>query len=101
VITSAVFAAVHLPQWPAPLAIFFLSVGLGAVYQGTGSLIASLVMHALFNGLGTMMLFLAILAGRSTHPKPDPTATYAEIGGIYRGAEHAPVWGHRLNRPSN
>ena len=50
-----------MPQWPAPLAIFFLSVGLGAVYQRTGSLIASFVMHALFNGLGTMMLFLAIL----------------------------------------
>ena len=37
VMTSALFAAVHLPQWPAPIAIFFLSVGLGLVYQRTGS----------------------------------------------------------------
>jgi membrane protease YdiL (CAAX protease family) len=99
VITSAVFAAVHLPQWPAPLAIFFLSMGLGAVYQRTGSLTASFVMHALFNGLGTMMLFLAILAGRPANPKIAPTATYSEIQGKPAAIRRPPVLPQRLNRP--
>jgi hypothetical protein len=74
-LTSALFAAVHLPQWPAPIAIFFLSVGLGVVYQRTGSLIASFVMHALFNGFSTLILFQAVLLGRPADLKSAPTAT--------------------------
>ena len=49
-LTSSVFALVHMPQWPAPLAIFLLSLGLGLLYQRTGSLVASFVLHAAFNG---------------------------------------------------
>jgi membrane protease YdiL (CAAX protease family) len=78
-LTSALFAAVHLPQWPAPIAIFFLSVGLGVVYQRTGSLIASFVMHALFNGFSTLLLFQAVLLGRSADLKTAPTATCVRI----------------------
>jgi hypothetical protein len=74
-LTSALFAAVHLPQWPAPIAIFFLSVGLGVVYQRTGSLIASFVMHALFNGFSTLILFQAVLLGHPADLKDAPTAT--------------------------
>jgi membrane protease YdiL (CAAX protease family) len=74
-LTSALFAVIHLPQWPAPIAIFFLSVGLGVVYQRTGSLVASFVMHALFNGFSTLILFQAILLGRPSDVKNAPTAT--------------------------
>ena len=74
VIISALFAVVHLPQWPAPIAIFFLSLGLGAVYQRTGSLFASFVMHALFNGFSTLILFQAVLIGAPADPKVVPTA---------------------------
>ena len=31
VVTSVLFAAMHLPQWPAPLAILLLSMGLGSL----------------------------------------------------------------------
>jgi membrane protease YdiL (CAAX protease family) len=79
VLTSALFAAVHLPQWPAPIAIFFLSVGLGLVYQRTGSLLASFLMHALFNGFSTLILFQAILSGHPGVPKVAPTATCIAI----------------------
>ena len=75
VIISALFAVVHLPQWPAPIAIFFLSLGLGVVYQRTGSLFASFVMHALFNGFSTLILFQAVLIGAPADPKVVPTAT--------------------------
>src|SRR5439155_13762243 len=33
--TSLLFAAMHAAQWPAPIAIFVLSVALGALYQRT------------------------------------------------------------------
>jgi len=74
VITSAIFAALHLPQWPAPLAIFFLSMGLGTVYQRTGSLFASFILHALFNGFSTTLMFVAVLISQSSTPKLPPPA---------------------------
>ena len=99
VLTSAVFAAVHLPQWPAPLAIFFLSVALGVVYQRSGSLIASFMMHALFNGFGTMMLFLAILSGQLTNPKAVPTATCLTVAEGCAKAGHPPMMGQPIGGP--
>jgi Type II CAAX prenyl endopeptidase Rce1-like len=63
VITSLFFAAVHGAQWPAPIPIFVLSLVLGAVYYRTGSLIASICLHAAFNGLSTLVMFVALLAG--------------------------------------
>jgi membrane protease YdiL (CAAX protease family) len=59
-ITSAIFAAIHLGQWPAPVPIFFLSLGLGVLYQRTGSLIAPFVLHAMFNGISTLGLFASL-----------------------------------------
>jgi hypothetical protein len=60
-LTSMLFAAMHLPQWPAPIAIFLLSLALGTVYQRTGSLLASITMHATFNGINTLLLLLAAI----------------------------------------
>jgi len=60
-LTSIFFAAMHFPQWPAPIAILLLSMALGTVYQRTGSLLASITMHATFNGINTMLLLLAAL----------------------------------------
>lgn len=59
-ITSLIFAGIHWAQWPAPLALLPLSLGLGMLYQRTGSLAAPITLHALFNGLSTFALFLAI-----------------------------------------
>jgi membrane protease YdiL (CAAX protease family) len=69
VLTSLFFATVHLPQWPAPIAIFVLSLALGTVYQRTGSLIASIFMHATFNGLSTIALIAALLATHAAEEK--------------------------------
>jgi membrane protease YdiL (CAAX protease family) len=62
-LTSLCFAAVHGPQWPAPVALFVLAVAIGTVYHRTGSLIAAICMHAVFNGFSTLWLFLAMLGG--------------------------------------
>ena len=63
VLTSALFGLVHYAQWPAPIPIFVLSLALGVVYQRTRSLVASFVLHALFNGLSTVLLFQVMLSG--------------------------------------
>jgi membrane protease YdiL (CAAX protease family) len=77
VLTSAFFAGAHAAQWPAPLAIFLLSLGLGVVYQRTGSLVASFVTHALFNGLGTMLLLWTMSLGVEIGKKPNAPLGYA------------------------
>jgi hypothetical protein len=69
VLTSLFFGFVHLPQWPAPIALFVLSISLGTVYQRTGSLIASSFMHATFNGLSTIALIGAILMAQAKDEK--------------------------------
>ena len=59
-IASLLFAGIHWPQWPAPIPIFLLSLTLGLLYQRTGSLVAPFTLHALFNGISTLGLFLSI-----------------------------------------
>ena len=54
--TSLLFAAVHGPQWPAPIALFAFAIILGTVYQKTGSLIAAITIHGVFNMCSTLML---------------------------------------------
>ena len=63
VLTSLFFAALHAPQWPAPIPLFLLSLGLGIVYLRTGSLLATICMHAIFNGISMLTLFYATLSG--------------------------------------
>jgi len=60
VLTSALFAAFHAQQWPSPLPLFLLSLALGTLYRRTGSLVGPIAMHAAFNGLSTLMLFLKV-----------------------------------------
>jgi membrane protease YdiL (CAAX protease family) len=65
--TSLFFAGMHLPQWPAPIAIFLLSLALGAIYQRTGRLLASIAMHGTFNGFSTLLLLLEALGREIRH----------------------------------
>jgi membrane protease YdiL (CAAX protease family) len=81
VLTSLIFAGVHGPQWPAPFAIFVLSIAIGFVYQRTGSLIAAICMHATFNGLATILLLGSLLSPQSAQHRKghevDPPAAIA------------------------
>jgi membrane protease YdiL (CAAX protease family) len=63
VVTSFLFASVHSSQWPAPIALFLLSLVISTVYYRTGSLIAAVVIHATFNGFSTLLMFITLLAG--------------------------------------
>ena len=56
VITSLLFGLAHFSQGPAPISLFILSLGLGYLYQRTGSIIACIVMHMILNAV-TLMVF--------------------------------------------
>ena len=72
-----------MPQWPAPVAIFLLSLGLGALYQRTGSLVASFVLHAAFNGFSTLTLILVALNPVPLDKEVAPLPPAAASGGIH------------------
>jgi membrane protease YdiL (CAAX protease family) len=56
---ALLFAAFHSRVWPSPIALFPLSIGLAWLGYRTQSLIGPLVMHALFNGVACLVLFLS------------------------------------------
>lgn len=57
VVTSLVFAAIHLNALSfVPLVV--LAIGLTWLYERTGNLLASFTCHALFNGFNYVMLFV-------------------------------------------
>ena len=72
---SALFAALHAAVWPTPVPIFFLSLVLGLLYQRTGSLLPPVALHMTFNGISTIMMFLAVGGA----PKDGPTAAEKPI----------------------
>lgn len=86
VFTSLLFALAHWEQWPAPVAIFFLSLSLGFVFQRTGSLWSSFIVHSLFNGLSTAVLFWSILGSapsvKSVEPRGAPVDSPAPASPI-------------------
>ena len=59
-IVSLIFATLHGAVWPTPIPIFFLSLGLGLLYQRTGSILGPIALHMLFNGVSTLMMFLGV-----------------------------------------
>ena len=69
VIVSLIFASLHAAVWPTPIPIFFLSLGLGFLYQRTGSLIGPIALHMTFNGVSTTLMFLIV----GNNPAPEPT----------------------------
>ncbi len=61
VISSALFAAVHMDPWKAP-ALFVLGMMLSWVYESRRGLLAPIIYHAIHNTLAVVML-LSILKG--------------------------------------
>jgi membrane protease YdiL (CAAX protease family) len=70
VAVSLLFAGMHVAVWPSPIPLFVLSLGLGVLYQRTGSLIAPITLHATFNGITMLLMFLSIYLGVPEPPKP-------------------------------
>ncbi|MBI1901723.1 MAG: CPBP family intramembrane metalloprotease [Planctomycetia bacterium] len=53
--SSVVFAVMHSSAWPAPIPLFFFALVLGFLYQRTGSLWPSIVLHAVLNGTSLLI----------------------------------------------
>jgi membrane protease YdiL (CAAX protease family) len=66
--TSLFWAMMHANVWPTPVPLFVLGLGLGYLAYRTQSLVAPLVLHALFNGVACVMLLYP-----SPAPLPVPT----------------------------
>ena len=77
ILVSLFFAAIHYPQWPAPIPLFFLSLGLGFLVKQTGRLGASISAHMFFNAISTVILLGETFNGRlgpELEKIPQPTA---------------------------
>ena len=60
-ISSLLFAVAHSGYGPDPIAIFFLAVILGYVYQRTHRIVPCMVAHALFNSIAMLILWRMVL----------------------------------------
>ena len=65
VITSALFAVMHLGQGLAPIPLFVFSLLLGYLYQRTGSLLPCIGLHMINNGYSVFWLTMQILTGEA------------------------------------
>lgn len=79
---AVVFAGVHAGQWPAPIPLFLLAIGLGVLYRRTGGIVAPIAMHATFNGISTVLLIVMVETGTLPEeaPPPPPPAVGAPVG---------------------
>jgi membrane protease YdiL (CAAX protease family) len=58
--TAVLFAAVHSSVWPTPVALVVLGLALGIMAWRTKSLVAPIILHSLFNGVGCIRLLLSM-----------------------------------------
>ena len=59
-VSSFLFALLHLSHGPAAVALFFFAVGLGWLYQRTHRIVPCITAHLLLNGCSLALLFLEI-----------------------------------------
>jgi membrane protease YdiL (CAAX protease family) len=62
-VSSLIFAAAHFGHGVDPVAIFFLALILGYVYQRTHRIVPTIVTHMLFNSLAMLILWQMIFFG--------------------------------------
>tara|TARA_R110002049_G_scaffold72490_7_gene187478 strand:- start:20258 stop:21271 length:1014 start_codon:yes stop_codon:yes gene_type:complete len=61
-VTSVLFAMMHLGQGGAPIPLLFLSIGLGYLYRQTGSIVPPLIVHCILNASTMLVEFSRLLA---------------------------------------
>jgi membrane protease YdiL (CAAX protease family) len=61
-ISSLLFALLHVGQGPAPIPLFFLALVLGYLYHQTHRIWPGLIVHAGLNGLTAAMLWVMLEA---------------------------------------
>lgn len=59
--TSLIFALLHGGQGPAPISLFILSLGIGYVFDRSGSLTSCVLIHGLLNGMTIIFYSMGLL----------------------------------------
>ncbi|MFT7642674.1 MAG: membrane protease YdiL (CAAX protease family), partial [Pirellulaceae bacterium] len=62
--SSAIFALMHFSHGPDPIPLFFLSIGIGYVYQRTHRILPCILIHMLLNGFSILLLWLQLFGGK-------------------------------------
>lgn len=57
-VSSALFASMHISQGAAPIPLFVLALGLGYLFARTGRVLPCIVVHVLLNGCSLAMLWM-------------------------------------------
>lgn len=87
--TSILFAMVHAAVWPTPIPLLILGLALGWAAHRTRSLTAPIVLHALFNGVATLMLLTGFPPQSNGKPetsaptRPAPASTSIAVPGVW------------------
>lgn len=93
VATSFLFALMHWEQGPAPVPLFLLALVLAGLARRTGSLWASIALHASFNALSILLLFASLSAGAEpsrNSTSPAPATWFAQI--FARNSQEIGIW---------
>lgn len=64
VLSSLLFALLHYSHGPDWIALFFLAMGLGYIFQRTHRILPCIVVHLLLNALSMTMVLLSMLFGQ-------------------------------------
>lgn len=75
-ITSVIFAGVHFGQGPAPIPLFFLSLGLGYLFRQTGSFWPCVIVHLVLNAMSMTILTLSLIYPELAPAEAEPAATF-------------------------
>ena len=82
VLVALLFAALHATEWPAPVPIFVLALGLGEMARQAGSVLAPIVAHVLFNANSVVLVIVTGAASPdqvSGSPNADPPAVVTSV----------------------
>ena len=63
ILSSALFALIHIGQGAAPIPLFVLAMGVGFVYRQTGSIVPCIVVHFLLNAFTMTIVTVSVLSG--------------------------------------
>ena len=74
-VSSALFAAMHIGQGPAPIPLFLLAIGLGYIFRKTGSWIPCVIIHVLLNFVSLAIFSLQIAYPDAFPVEAAPAAT--------------------------
>lgn len=61
VLSATLFALMHVGQGPAPIPLFFLSLGLGYLYRQTHRATPAIVVHLLINSVSMLMMWIGLV----------------------------------------